>query len=419
MEKPTMYRSPLERVEAQLRAMEMHPEAGALVPLRRPVMPSRSINAGAGRRGNDWNERGGILPGRFVGTSRLLFGDDECSGEWLGDEDSADDSSAISVDAVLASVAQQQQQQHHHQRPLRRATTTPATTNATAPQPNHEDGVAPPAAAVDDVPRIVIGPPPAPTIQYARQKLEPHWVTNPSTRLKCNLFGKPQPRNQCVACLYFMENSPIISQARVRELRELIRGKYRRCDIIAMVEMIYEFYEKHIRGKFSDPEKRPDGIEGPLPPWEKATILEHYEDHDPDFMTRRRKRIDQLNKIMDDHVKFRMYYRPQTRGGEDMLDEDGNPIEVPHPDSTKQFVSMLMTEGRLYGQDPKRALLSGEGGDYDVDIGDFQYDPKRMNVDDAHMLDGTAPTSDTGGAGVGGTVSGQGSGGRRVRMRKL
>ncbi len=149
----------------------------------------------------------------------------------------------------------------------------------------------------------------------------------------------------------------------------MIAGKFRRMDRLQMAREIKKFFDKHIRGPTLPPNPVPEGCV-PVPEWDLATILEHFEQHDSHPAMKRIKRSEQLSRIIDRMYAENMCYNPRSRAGRFMIDSTGKRRVRVHGASLRDFLAVCAAEERLEkllgrdqagGEDDIRPFLQLEG----------------------------------------------------------
>ena len=241
-------------------------------------------------------------------------------------------------------------------------------------------------------------------IQWSKTRPEPDWVTTPEAQIFRRLVnGEPQPPERCVGCCYERGDSFAIHYDHWRQLNAMITGKFRRMDRLQMAREIKKFFDKHIFGPTQPPNPIPEGCV-PVPPWDLATILEHYEHHDSHPAMRRIKRGEQLSKLIDRFYEENMCYNPRSRSGRFMVDSNGNRRIRVHGDSLRNYLALCAAEERLDKLQGRDQI-----GGAEEDIRPFvQLEGRKFVLDNVAGFDCTAPDAQMGGAAQGSTVSGQG-----------
>ncbi len=250
--------------------------------------------------------------------------------------------------------------------------------------------------------------------QWARARIEPDWAPciEHETAIKNPNIGEVrQPIEECFGCMYGRGDCPALPYQKWVELEKMIRSRYHHADRLVMAQAIHLFHEKNLRAPTLPPKKLPPGVK-PLPQWLPATILDHFENHDPDFTARVAKRIRQVNDMIECCRRDQMYVWAKDKNGRQIRDITGKPLRRLHTESVKELATLVALEMKLYSMNPRTAMFSSDVGTSVDEIRPLLSTAgKAFSTKNASIFTGNSAAGQSMGAGQGGTVGGQG--GRR------
>lgn len=244
-----------------------------------------------------------------------------------------------------------------------------------------------------------------PVKKWARIRPEKEWAPDPSAEARYARFGAPAPPEDCFGCAYARSDSDRLEFKRFQDIDNMMSKLYSSAAIEALAVEVEKFYNAH----YYKPSLRLSAKYGrkPLPIWNAATIIAHYEVHNNDFMFRRMKRLRQTDEMIDSIVENTTYVWARHKNGELMLDSRGNPVRRPDPDSVAMFCQMSRLEAALYGQNPKTAILSTRAESITKEARPaLSLEGKTFTTNDGALFTGRTPLSFRGDAGKGATVGG-------------
>lgn len=225
-------------------------------------------------------------------------------------------------------------------------------------------------------------------------------------------LGHPDPPNHCFGCLHGRDDSVSFTFEAYKRMEAMFASKMSITEAIDLARLCAEFYEEEIRKPANDPEVPREEGEQPLPAWNAATIYAHFTAHIVDFSIRRLNRIQMLQQVADSiyengglfNTEVERTYDVET--GELLAQKVIGPLI--NPQQWKIFKDVLITEARLYGQNPRTAMFSwtGVGTTQDESLSLINMSKRRAHSRNVARLTGVSLANRGSSAGVGSTVQG-------------
>ncbi len=201
---------------------------------------------------------------------------------------------------------------------------------------------------------------------------EAKWETcrHPTNEAIFQMFGAPDPQDECWACMHGTVNSGTINIRRLNEMTMIFKRGVGYMPMHQIARELYDFFEKYIR-KLTNESLQPG--EQPIPEWRHATILEHMQEHSMEPSVTLITRLEQIHRIQNliyDHGLFLTKKRPGT-------DEDGEQRFKLDEKAWKIYNQAMDQEHKLYNSRPGRMFLHNSNLDVSADMSNPWVNPSR------------------------------------------
>ncbi len=353
---------------------------------------------GGGSSSNNNNDGGNSRKRRSGGGGKSSHRGGDFEGDLEQQESDSDASGGGGLGLERASYQARNHHKHHHRQPASKKKNKPKK-RAKRRRGGSDDDEAEEASEAEEAKPPVV-----------KRELVRRYA--PDRALVLNELGRPDRRDKCFGCLNGRDDSVSFTFEAYKRMEAMFASKVTVTEAIDLARLCEEFYEEEIRKPANDPEVPREEGEQPLPRWSAATIYAHFTSHIVDFSIRRLTRIQMLHQVADSIYENGGLFNDEMENTYDAETGEllaqkliGNFIS---PQQWKIFKDVLITEARLYGQNPRTAMFSwtGIGTTQDESMSLINMSKRRAHSRNVARLTGVSLANRGNAAGVGSTVQG-------------